>query len=338
MKNYEVVFTALKKVELLECAVPQPGPGEFLAQTTVSQISIGTELTYLEGNVEAESLWVKEITFPRRPGYNNVAKIIAVGEGVDPSMIGKRIHSGGKHAKYFTMKADDTARYRFVPDGVEDKTAVFSAMGNITMASIRMAQVRPGDVVVVFGAGIIGQMLTRLAFICGAAKVFVCDMSDLRLSKLPKLPGITAVNSGKQNIADVVKENNDGRLADIVFEATSVGKLAQTELECLAPFGKLIITSNPKGRSTVDFDFCNRRCITICGVHNPMFHRSGGTPANRWTSAADNVLMLELMRQQRLTTAEMITHEVSYKEAVSMYEMLMADRTQALGVNLIWEE
>ena len=35
---------------------------------------------------------------------------------------------------------------------------------------------------------------------------------------------------------------------------------------------------------------------------------------------------------------EMITHEVSFKDAVSMYEMLMADRTQALGVNLLWED
>lgn len=137
MKNYEVVFTALRKAELPECAVPQPGPGEFLAQTCVSQISTGTELTQLEGNVEEGGLW--SITFPHRPGYNNIAKIIAVGECVSPDLIGKRVHSGGKHVKYFTMKVDDTARYRLVPEGAEDKSAVFSTMGNIATASIRMA-------------------------------------------------------------------------------------------------------------------------------------------------------------------------------------------------------
>ena len=339
MKNYEVLFTAKSKVELVECAVPTPGPGEFLAQTTVSQISIGTELTYLEGNVEEGTLWAKDIIFPRRPGYNSIAKIIAVGEGVSPDLIGKRIHSGMKHIKYFTMNVEsDAAKFRFVPDTVEDRTAVFSTMGNVAMASVRMAQVRPGDMVVIYGAGIIGQMLARLTLICGAAKVLICDMSDLRLSKLPKLPGIIAVNSGKCNIQEVIKENNNGRLADIVFEATSVGALAQQEIECLAAFGKFVVTSSPKGRSTVDFDYCNRRCITMMGVHNPLFHRAGGNAANRWNSAADNIFLLELMRQGRLTTAEMITHEVSYKEAVSMYEMLMADRTQALGVNLLWDE
>ena len=338
MKNYEVVFTALKKVELLECPVPQPGPGEFLAKTIVSQISIGTELTSLEGNVEEGSLWLKEISFPRRPGYSVVGEIIAVGEGVDPNLVGKRFHGSAKHVKYFTMKVDDTNRYRFLPEGVAPEAAVFSTMGNITMASIRMSQLRPGDVVAVFGAGVIGQMLARLAIICGAAKVFVCDVSDLRLSKLPEHPGIIAINSTKEEIKDVVMANNDGRLADIAFEATSVGMLAQKELESLAPFGKLIVTSNPKGRSTVDLDLCNRRCITICGVHNPLFHRSGGTPANRWTSGMDNILMLEMMRQKRLTTTEMITHEVNYKDAVATYEMLMEDRTRALGVNLLWND
>ena len=338
MKNYEVVFTAKSKVELLDCDITQPGPGEFLAQSVVTQISIGTELTYLEGNVEAGTLWEKDITFPRRPGYNNVAKIIAVGEGVSPDLLGKKIHSGQKHIKYFKLREADKNLYRLRPDSVEEREAVFSSMASITMASIRMSQMRPGDVCVVYGAGVIGQMVARLAHICGASKVFVCDMSEMRLSKLPQLPGFIAVNSGKCEIKEVVKENNNGRLADIVFETTSVGALAQQEIECLEPFGKLVVTSSPKARSIIDLDYCNRKCITVLGVHNVIYHRSGGTNANRWDAPEDKAFMLELIRQKRLTTAEMITHETSYKNAVSMYEMLMADRTQALGVNLLWEE
>lgn len=338
MENYQIVFTARSKVELLPCDMPTPGPGEILAQTTVSQISIGTELTYLEGNVEPGMNWEKDVIFPRLPGYNNVAKIVAVGEGVSYDLIGKHIHSGVNHVKYFTLPANDLEKYQVIPEGVEDKEAVFSTMGIITMASIRMAELRPGDVCVVYGAGIIGQMVARLAYVCGASKVVVCDMSDLRLEKLPKLPGMIAVNSGKCDVKEVIMANNNGRLADVVFETTSVGALVQQEIECLERFGKLVVTSSPKGRSTVDLEYCNRRCITILGVHNVVYHRTGGNNANRWTSGEDNNFMLELMQQKRLTTAEMITHETSYRNAVSMYDMLMADRTQALGVNLIWED
>lgn len=124
MENYQVVFTARSTVELQKCDMPQVGPGEILAQTTVSQISIGTELTYLEGNVEPGMNWENDVIFPRLPGYNNVAKIIAVGEGVSTDLIGKHIHSSKTHVKYFTLPADDIEKYQVIPEGVEDKEAV----------------------------------------------------------------------------------------------------------------------------------------------------------------------------------------------------------------------
>ncbi len=338
MQNYKIVFTAKNKVELQQCEMPQPAPGEMLVQTTLTQISIGTELTYLQGNVEAGSSWEKDIIFPREPGYNNIGRIIAVGEGVSPELIGRRIQSGKTHVRFFTMNASDTEQYCFVPDEVEDKEAVFATMGCIVLASIRMAQVRPGDVCVVYGAGVIGQMAARLALVAGAGKVFVTDMSDLRLEKLPKLPGMIPVNTSRENLHDVIRANNGGRLADIVFETTSVGALAQQQVECLERFGKLVITSSPKGRSTIDLDYCNRRCITIVGVHNVTYHTKVETHANRWTRHRDAELVIELLRQKRISTAEMVTHEESFKNAVAMYDMLMEERTRALGVNLIWEE
>ena len=125
MQNHQIVFTAKGKVELQSCDMPQPAEGEFLVQTTVSQISIGTELTYLQGNVEPGMNWEKDVVFPRRPGYNNVGKIIAVGQGVSPELIGRKIQSGQKHVKYFTMKEADTEQYRLIPEGVKDEEAVF---------------------------------------------------------------------------------------------------------------------------------------------------------------------------------------------------------------------
>lgn len=336
MKNYEFMFTALKKIELLECEMPTPGPGEFVAQTILTQISTGTELTMLEGNVYEGSLW--PISYPTRPGYNNVARIVAVGEGVSPDLIGKRIHSGAKHTKFFKWSVADTGKWRFVPDEVNDNTAVFCTMANVAMASIRTAQLRPGDVCVVFGAGIVGQMVSRLALICGAQKVFLCDRADSRLEKALKHPGLMTINCDREDVPKFVAEHNEGRLADVVFEATSDGSLAQRQLECLAAFGKLIITSNPKCQSTVDFDLCNRNNLTVIGAANPRYHRQGGTEANRWTSGVDIKFILELMRQGRFVTEDLITHEFSFKDAVAVYDMMMKDRTQALGVNFRWDE
>ena len=63
-KNYKVIFPEQSKVSLVEWEMPQPGVGEVLVQTIVSQISTGTELTMLEANVEPDSPWHQNIVFP----------------------------------------------------------------------------------------------------------------------------------------------------------------------------------------------------------------------------------------------------------------------------------
>ena len=97
-KNYKVIFPEQCTAALVEWDVPQPAAGEILVRTLVSQISTGTELTMLEANVEPESPWHANIEFPNyNVGYSNVGRVIAVGEGVDPALIGRLVASGGRH-------------------------------------------------------------------------------------------------------------------------------------------------------------------------------------------------------------------------------------------------
>ena len=339
-KNYKVIFPEQSRVELVEWDVPQPGADEMLVQTLVSQISTGTELTMLEANVEPESPWHNNIVFPNHNvGYSNVGKVIAVGEGVDPALVGRIVASGGRHQKYHILNANDYQATRWVPDGVAPEDAVFSSIGSITNGIIRCAHIRPGDVCVVYGAGIIGQMVARFAQLAGAGKIIVADVSDFRLSKLPKDPCFLPVNSANENVPQFIRQNTpDGELADIVFETTGVPSLVQPELLCLRKMGKLIVTSSPKGKSLVDLDWCNRYGITIIGAHNFAVHPPVETPDNRWTRRRDSDHFLEMLRQKRISVSEMHTHRFHYTEAVSAYEMLMKDRSQAVSVLLIWED
>ena len=70
-KNYRLVFVEKGKVVLEECEIPAVGDNELLLKTEVTQISTGTELTRLEGNVEKGSAWEKDIVYPIYPGYSN---------------------------------------------------------------------------------------------------------------------------------------------------------------------------------------------------------------------------------------------------------------------------
>lgn len=339
-KNYKVIFPKQNVVELVEWEMPEVGDKDMLIKAEISQISTGTELTMLELNVEPNSPWANSITYPvENVGYSMVGKVVAVGKDVDPALVGKRVFTSGRHQMYSVVKADAYEGLAWIPDNVPSEDAVFAVIGCISNGSIRAAEIKPGDACVVYGAGIIGQMVARLAHAAGSTKVFVADISDNRLSKLPDDPCFIPVNSAKVNVPEFVKantRNNEG--APFVFETTSVGALVEEELKCLAYRGKLIITSSPKTKSVVDFDFCSRKGITIIGAHNHIVHAPVETSHNRWTRRRDMDYILELLSKGQMTVNEMHTHRANYKDAVSMYHMLVKDRTQALSVILEWED
>ena len=92
------------------------------------------------------------------------------------------------------------------------------------------------------------------------------------------------------------------------------------------------------GKSTVDFDYCNRRGISIICAHNGAMHTDAPTNLDRWTRKADSEYFMQLVKKGQIKVDNMITHKESYKKAVDMYNMLMADRTKALAVHLCWED
>lgn len=346
-KNYQVVFTERNKVELLEVPMPTPKSGELLVKTVVSQISIGTELTLLEMNVDEDSTWMKGIAgedcdcgatveYPCYPGYSNVGEIIDVGEGVDRALIGKRINSMIPHVKYATIAL--SGHLQFVDESVDSDEAVFGTIATVTMGAVRASHIRAGETVVVFGAGLIGQMVVRQALLVGAYNVIVSDLSEQRLALLPKDANIIAVNPKKEDVRKVIRQYNAGKLADVVFETTSQPSLTQSQMECLAMCGRLVITSSPKGKSSIDFDYCSRLGITVIGAHNFMTHPPVATPQNPWTQLADAVYYQKLLARNKISAGGMITHRTSYKNAVEAYRMLATDRTKALAVHLYWED
>ena len=339
-KNYRVVFPEKSKVVLEECEMPVVGDGDILVKTEVSQISTGTELTMLEANVEPDSPWQANISYPKtKVGYSAVGKVVAAGKDVSPDVIGKRVTMLQPHQKYNVVKADAYEGIAWVPDGVEPDEAVFGTIAQITNGSIRGAQLRPGDACVVYGAGLIGQMVARFAKVAGSTKIFVADISDLRLSMLPDDPCFVKLNSKEINVPEYIqKVMGKDKGVPVVFETTSVPSLVAEELKCLCKYGKLIITSSPKGKSLVDFDFVNRKGITIIGAHNFAMHPNVETFMNRWTRRRDTDFFLELMEKKQMTVKEMNTHRYHYTDAPKAYEMLMKDRTQALSVLIDWED
>lgn len=333
--NPTVVFVKPRCVVIKERPIPVPGEGELLVKTHLTLISTGTELTILSGEFPPNSRWSQYGRFPFVPGYNNIGTVVDVGKNVDESWLNRKVASYASHSAYVTPRLESV---RLIQREISNEEAVFFTIAEIVMNGVRRGGIRWGESAVVYGLGLLGQLTARFCHLAGARPVIGVDIADRRLEMLPKAPGITGVNPKTENLLETVKELTKGRMADVVFEVTGNPEVIPQEFEVLKRQGRLVILSSPRG-PTDKFDFhdlCNAPSHTIIGAHN-LSHPQYETPYNQWTQKRHGELFFDLVADGELDVKSLISHRFPYIEAVETYEMLLEDRSQAMGVILEWE-
>ncbi|HRU04428.1 MAG TPA: zinc-binding dehydrogenase [Candidatus Brocadiia bacterium] len=334
MRNPTVVFPQPRQVVVEDRPVPKPGPGELLIRTTRTLISTGTELTVLSGEFPPDSAWSRYGRFPMTPGYNNVGVVEALGQGVDASWTGRRAAAYGAHARYVTSPAAETRRLE--RDELPDEEAVFFTIAEIVMNGVRRGGVTWGEAAVVYGLGLLGQMAVRFCQLAGARPVIGVDVAESRLALLPRAPGVAGVNPKTQEPKTRILELTRGRGADVVFELTGNADLIPAEFAGLRRQGRFVLLSSPRKASTFDFhDLCNAPSYTIIGAHNNS-HPPVETPGSPWTQLRHAELFFNLAASGEIRVRELITHRAAFHQAPELYQMLLKDRGQAMGVVLDW--
>ncbi|HEY3397215.1 MAG TPA: zinc-binding alcohol dehydrogenase [Armatimonadota bacterium] len=335
MENPTVVFPGPKQVIIEDRPRPTLEAGEVLLQTRCSLISTGTELTIFSGEYPADSLWATRWgKFPATPGYSNIADVVEIAPDVDPSWLGRRVASGATHRRYMNLP---TSRINLIqhPE-IPDEDASFFTISGIVMNGVRRAQVKWGDSVVIFGMGLLGQMTARYCRLSGAWPVICVDVSDARLAMLPDDPGIIRVNPRERAVLEVVEEATRGRKADCAFELTGNQDLIPQEITVVRRQGRFAILSSPRGNTDFNFcDLCHYPSITIIGIHT-LSHPAVETLDYQWTFERHTELFFDYLAAGQVQTAPLITHRAPWSQAPEMFQMLLADRSAAMGVVLDW--
>jgi D-xylulose reductase len=140
------------------------------------------------------------------------------------------------HPAAFTFK---------LPDNVSFAEGAMVEPLAVGMHAANKAQIRPGDVAVVMGAGPIGMLQVLAALAGGCSHVIVSDVVQPKLDLAATLGSVTPVNVSKENLTEVVKNLTDGWGADIVFECSGNEKAAAGVFEPLCPGGKVIFVGIP---------------------------------------------------------------------------------------------
>lgn len=114
------------------------------------------------------------------------------------------------------------------------------------------AEIRPGDVGVVTGAGPIGMMLALAALASGCARVIVSDMAQPKLDIIGRYPGIETVNIRERKLSDYVAETTDGWGAEVVFEASGAAPAVLDIANIVSPGGTCVMVGMPVDPVPVD--------------------------------------------------------------------------------------
>ncbi len=119
--------------------------------------------------------------------------------------------------------------------------------------SYQAVDTKPGESVVIIGAGPIGVLHAMINKIAGATKVMMVDIVDSRLEEVRAL-GVADVliNSSNEDLKTRVLEETSGLGADIVITANSVPAIQQLALEIAAVHGRISLFGGmPKGKEFV---------------------------------------------------------------------------------------
>ncbi|MFG3436477.1 zinc-dependent alcohol dehydrogenase [Nonomuraea sp. NPDC047897] len=128
----------------------------------------------------------------------------------------------GSHAEYVRVPYADVNAFP-VPEGVPDSSAVFASDAVPTgWMGADLAEVRPGDVVAVWGCGGVGQMAALAARTMGAERVIAIDRFPERLAMTAREIGVETLDYRKVDVLDALKEMTGGRGPDACIEAVGM--------------------------------------------------------------------------------------------------------------------
>jgi NADPH2:quinone reductase len=139
-----------------------------------------------------------------------------------------------------------------IPQGIDFVHAAALPLQGITAYQLlhESARIQPGESVLVHAAaGGVGTLAIQLAKLMGAGTVIGTASNAEKLDLIRRLGADVAINYTEQDWAEQVKNATGSKGADIILEMVG-GTIAEQCLQCLAPFGRIVVYGAASGQIT----------------------------------------------------------------------------------------
>ena len=286
-------------------------------------------------------------------GHEVAGEIAEVGEGVDPSLRGRRVtvenigqglactqcwycrigqfiqcqnkgaNEGGGFAEY--MKRRAIGCYP-LPDTLSWEEGALVEPLAVSVHGVRRGRLKGAETVVVLGAGNIGLTAVAAARALGAGKVLVTARHPHQADMAKRLGADDALAPDGPALHDAVGDATDGRGADLCIE--TVGGESETALrqaiDVTRKQGRIVVLGGYRRPITLDW------ADPLIKEHTIIFSICYSVLDGRH----DFEIAIDLMESGRVELAQMVTHRFPLKEAQQAFETAYDKSTGSVKVQL----
>ena len=306
----------------------------------------GTDLHILKGDVPT-------VTEGRTLGHEAVGTVVEAGTGVEDIREGERVlvscisacgrcaycrrglqsqcMSGGgwilghlvdgTQAEYTRTPFADTSLYK-VPENLTDEQVLFLAdiLPTGFEIGVQNGRVKPGDTVVVVGAGPVGLAAIMTARLYGPGSIIAIDLDDSRLERAREFGADVTINSSSRDPVGEMGEITQGHGADVVMEAVGIPETFELCCELVRPGGTVANIGVHGKPATLHLETLWIKSVTI---------------TTGLVDAASTPTLLKLVAEGRLDPTPLATHRFGLDGIMDAYDVFAdAAKTEALKVVL----
>jgi NADPH:quinone reductase len=244
-------FGGPEVLQVADLPKPEPGEGEVLIEVSRSGINFAD-------THQRENSYLARYEVPLVLGGE------VAGTTPDGTRVVALVGSGG-YAEYAVA---NEATVFPIPDGVDDGVALALIIQGLTAWHLfkTSAKLAEGEsVVVISGAGGVGNLALQLAKPFGAGRVIATASTEEKRAKTLELGADAAVDPAEEDLKGALIEANGGRPVDVVLEMSG-GRVFEQSADALAPFGRIaaygIASREP---NTVDTGRLMRKSRAVVG-------------------------------------------------------------------------
>jgi threonine dehydrogenase-like Zn-dependent dehydrogenase len=343
-----LVFVAPGKIELVQKAIPRPGPTDVLIRITLTTIC-GTDIHILKGEYPVKS----GLTL----GHEPVGVIAEIGSEVKGYEIGQRVvvgaitpcghcgsclsgtHSqcGGKamggwrfgntidgaQAEYLLVP-HAAANLAIIPPNLTDEQVLMCPdIMSTGFSGAESGNIRIGDSVAVFAQGPIGLCATVGARLRGAAQIFTVDTVANRLVISRKFGATSTINFKDQDPVKAILAQTDGMGVDVAIEALGTQQTFESCLKAVKPGGTVSSLGVYSKGLNIPLDAFDgglgdhKIVTTLC---------PGGKERMR--------RLMNIVATGRIDTQPLVTHRFKLDQIIEAYELFSSQKDGVLKVGI----